>query len=162
MHVVVVLDEKKVTVDFFEAATSALMSVNREPFAYFVAGAVQFQGIDVEEMVGGNFRVEYHFEVRNDLNPTEIFNIDTGGKTFEATAGPLTKGFGGFNYTWLTYQDIEEKTIDPDGNDDGRVKFERTLDSIHLARVYYPRFFDVDACLKYCQGDASGKRKFVN
>ena len=150
MHVVVVLDANVVTADFYKTIVNTLMDINQAPFAYFEAGQVQFQGADVELMVSGDYKVEYHFECRA-YSTTQTFSVDTKGTTVNPISNNIP--FNGFNYTWLTYQDIEKKDIteSQDGTESTKIEYARKCDSVNVAQVYRKSRWNTNSCLKWCK-----------
>ena len=150
MHVVTVLDSNVVNADFYKTIVNTLMDVNLAPFAYFEAGQVQFQGADVELMVSGDYKVEYHFECRA-FSSTQTFSVDTKGSTLSPISNDIP--FNGFNYTWLTYQDVEKKdaTDSQDGSSSTKIEYARKCDSINVAQVYRKSRWNTNACLKWCK-----------
>lgn len=153
MHLQVVLTRSQMTPAFYRAAREALMSVNRNPFAYeFESGTIQFQGIDIEEMVKGDFKVIYHFEYRP-LQLSQTFTTDLTGHTEPLSGqrnGMDDLSFAGFDYTWLSWQDVKSETKDGESGEQV-VSYSRAVDSINLAQVYPRVSFSTDECLKHCK-----------
>jgi len=155
MHVVVVVGEKKLTPEFYKAIPERLMAVNQNAFAYFDPRQVQFQGIDIEKMVSGDYKLEYHFEIRTPVTKKE-FTVDTKGKAVELISKDV--GWDGFSYTWLSYQDIEKKDAEPD--DKSKVEYTRAVDSINAAQVFPLRVWKNDIIMKYCKPPAGTKARW--
>ena len=137
-----------------------MMSVNLNAFAYaFVSGTIQFQGIDIEEMVKGDFKVVYHFEYRP-MTTTRLFTVALDGSSKPLAgirAGKPDLSFTGFDYTWLSYQDIKVKVVE---GDDEAVTYDRSVDSINLAQIYPRIDFGDNLCLKHCKRPEGDKNQW--
>lgn len=155
MHVVAVVDAKVITPEFYKAIPERLMALNKNNFAYFDARNVQFQGIDIEKMVSGDYQLEYHFEIRTG-SQVKSFTVDTKGTKFI----PFSKNikFDGFSYTWITHQDVERKDADPD--DTSKIEYSRKVDSVNVARVFPLRVWNNDIVMKHCKPPAGTKGRW--
>lgn len=152
MHLQVVLTPSQTSPAFYKAAREALMAVNKNQFAFaFPSGTVQFQGIDIEEMVNGNFKVIYHFEYRP-LTFAKSFFPKANGIGFLMTGDRPTDdlNFDGFDYTWLSWQDTDVEIKENDSGESVRT-YNRVVDSINLAQVYPRVAFGSNECLKHCK-----------
>lgn len=155
MHVVSVVNEKKLTPEFYKAIPERLMALNRNDFAYFRAGQVQFQGIDIEKMVSGDFKLEYHFEIRTPVFE-KSFVLDSNGKGIPLRSKNV--GWDGFSYTWLSYQDVTKKDAEPD--DKSKIEYSRSVDSVNTAQVFPGRVWNNDIVMRYCRPPAGAKARW--
>lgn len=155
MHVVTVVSDKKLTPEFYKAIPERLMAINQNAFAYFDKRQVQFQGIDIEQMVSGDYKLEYHFEIRTPVYKKK-FVIDTNGKSIPLTSNNV--GWDGFSYTWLSHQDITKKDAEPD--DKSKTEYSRSVDSVNAAQVFPARVWNNDIIMKYCKPPAGTKGRW--
>jgi len=156
VHVTVVLKSGKLSLDFYRDALEAQMAVNKETFGYgFRPGTMQFQGIDIEDMVKGDVKVTYHFEIRKMVD-VATFSTSISGETqrLHALEG---QNFEGFDYTWLSYQDVDIQE-----EEEGQKSYSRRVDSINLSSVYPRIDFSSNQCLKWCSASANGGKKWKN
>jgi len=141
---------------FYHDALEAQMAVNKETFGYgFRPGTMQFQGIDIEDMVKGDVKVTYHFEIRKMVD-VATFSTSISGETqrLHALEG---QNFEGFDYTWLSYQDVDIQE-----EEEGQKSYSRRVDSINLSSVYPRIDFSSNQCLKWCSASANGGKKWKN
>lgn len=155
MHVVTVVNASKLTPEFYKAIPERLMAINQNAFAYFDKRQVQFQGIDIEQMVSGDYKLEYHFEIRTPVYE-KTFVVDTNGKTVKLTSKNV--GWDGFSYTWLSHQDVTKKDAEPD--DKSKIEYARSVDTINAAQVFPTRVWNNDIIMKYCKPPAGTKGRW--
>ncbi len=158
MHVTAVLPPSRVTPVFYKSCAESLMQLNSKPFAWFDRAQVQFQGIDIEEQQGGDFHVTWHFEIRIGIKRRE-FHVSVDGEKYDINLAQLDGEFDGFNYTWLTYQDVEAKD-EADDNGNAKVTYSRKCDSINLAQVFPYARWNTSGCLKYCKPPKHQKKNW--
>lgn len=149
MHVRFVKSLASMTPQYYQELRDSLYNVNSLPFGYWVAGSIQFQGVELTPMKSGDYKVEYRFEVgRQDAYDAQgraerYFTTDPGppasGIGFRSSDSMDVNrmGWSPFNYTWLSYNTIGRDTKIGGVGEEETDTFLRRLDSVNNAQVYY-------------------------